>query len=276
MEGSCTMPYERELQAALQAADRASGRILELYETFVAIPDARADITTEADRDSQELILQTLRQHFSADAYCAEEQTPTLAACARSGERIWVIDPIDGTRGFAQKNGEFSVMIGLVDHGEPALGVVLEPATGRLTYAIRGNGCWRMDGGSEKPIACRVSTTPDLAKATLVESHSRSPGPTRQAAALGPAKAVQTHSAGVKLARVARGDADVYVNHYPNFHDWDICAGHILVEEAGGRVTGLKGQLIRYGGPMAAQRIGLLASNSKLHDAALERLRDIF
>jgi 3'(2'), 5'-bisphosphate nucleotidase len=270
------MPYEQELQTALEAASRASRRILELYETFVAILDARADITTEADRDSQELILQTLRQRFSADAFCAEEQTPTLAACARSGERIWVIDPIDGTRGFAQKNGEFSIMIGLVDRGEPALGVVLEPATKRLTYAVRGSGCWRKDGEAAKPIACRVNIQADLAKATLVESHSRSPGPTRQAAALQPARAVQTHSAGVKLARVARGDAEVYVNHYPNFHDWDICAGHILVEEAGGRVTGLKGQLIRYGSPMAAQRMGLLASNGELHDAALERLRDVF
>src|SRR5438270_417511 len=139
------MPYEVELQAALEAAGQASRRILELYEPFVAIPDARADITTEADRDSQELILQAL--------------------------------------------------------------------------------------------------------------HARRPAnvPSRQAVALQPARVEQTHSAGVKLARVARGEADIYVNHYPNFHDWDICAGHILVVEAGGRATGLKGQAIRYGLPGAPQ-----------------------
>jgi 3'(2'), 5'-bisphosphate nucleotidase len=271
-----TMPYERELESALASAGRAGQRILELYEPFVAIPDARADITTEADRDSQELILQTLRRDFSADAFCAEEQTPTLAACARSGERVWVIDPIDGTRGFAQKNGEFSIMIALVDRGEIALGLVLEPATGRLTYAVRGRGCFRRDGGEEAAIACRVSGQSELAKAILVESHSRSSGWSRQAAALQPAHVDQTHSAGVKLARVARGEADLYVNHYPNFHDWDICAGHILVVEAGGRVTGLKGQPIRYGSPAAAQHMGLLASNGKVHDASLERLRDVF
>jgi 3'(2'), 5'-bisphosphate nucleotidase len=270
------MPYEVELQAALEAAGEASRRILELYEPFVAIPDARADITTEADRDSQELILQALHARFPADAFCAEEQTPTLAACARSGERLWIIDPIDGSRGFAQKNGQFSVMVALVERGEMALGVVLEPATRRLTYAVRGGGCWARDGDAEEA-TCHVSRVAELGKATLIQSHTRPANvPSRQAVALQPARVEQTHSAGVKLARVARGEADLYVNHYPNFHDWDICAGHILVVEAGGRATGLKGQAIRYGLPGAHQRVGMIASNGLLHEAAVERLRDVF
>jgi 3'(2'), 5'-bisphosphate nucleotidase len=271
------MPYETELEVALEAAARAARHILVLYEKFVAIPNARADITTEADRDSQELILQALHARFPADAFCAEEQTPTLAACARTGARTWVIDPIDGTRGFAQKNGQFSVMIGLLDGSEVALGVVLEPASWRLTWAVRGGGCWKRDGESGQPEPCRVTATPTLAKATMVQSHTR-PGtpPSRQSVALQPARVEETHSAGVKLARVARGEADLYVNHYPNFHDWDICAGHVLVTEAGGRVTGLKGQPIRYGTLGADQRVGLIASNGVLHDAAVAILRDVF
>src|SRR5439155_123979 len=83
-------------------------------------PDARADITTEVDRQSQEAILGSLRRRFPGDALCAEEETPTLAAAARSGPRVWVVDPIDGTRGFAQKNGEFSVMIALLEEGRVA------------------------------------------------------------------------------------------------------------------------------------------------------------
>jgi 3'(2'), 5'-bisphosphate nucleotidase len=271
------MPHEKDLEVALESAARASRRILELYASFVAIPDARADITTEADRDSQELILQTLHRHFPSDGFCAEEQTPTLEACARSGERVWVIDPIDGTRGFAQKNGEFSIMIGLLERGEVVLGVVMEPALGRYTYAVRDGGCWGRQGEASAAVPCKVSSAATLAEATLVQSHTRSPDvPSQQAVALQPARVVQTHSAGVKLARVARGEADIYVNHYPNFHDWDICAGHILVREAGGRVTGLKGQKIIYGTPSAAQRVGLIASNGLIHDAALEKLRDVF
>src|SRR5262245_42799845 len=264
------MPYDQELQLALAAAARASARILELYAGFVPIPDARADISTRADRDSQEIILQALREQVPDDAYCAEEQTPTLAACRREGPRVWVIDPIDGTRGFAQKNGEFPVMIGLAVDGVAVLGVVHEPVPGRVTYAVRGEGCWRREGAAE-PAVCRVSTQADLAGATLTQSRSRPGQPSRQALALGVANVHETHSAGVKLARVARGAADLYVNHYPNFHDWDIAAGHILVEEAGGRVTGLHGQSIRYGRAGAEQCHGLLASNGVVHAAALER-----
>ncbi len=168
-------------------------------------------------------------------------------------------------------------MIALVDRGEMALGVVLEPATGRWTYAVRGEGCRQRDGETGPVRACHVTARASLAEAILVESHSRVPGGiSRQAAALNPARVDQTHSAGVKLARVARGMADLYVNHYPHFHDWDICAGHILVVEAGGRVTGMKGEPIRYGAARAEQRLGLLASNGPLHEAAVERLRVAF
>jgi 3'(2'), 5'-bisphosphate nucleotidase len=265
------MRFEHELAVALEAARAAGRHILSAYADFQAIPDARADITTAADRESQEIILQQVRQAFPTDALCAEERTPTLASAPHSGPRLWVVDPIDGTRGFAQKNGEFSVMIAFLEEGRLAVGVVLEPVPQRLTYAVRGEGCWRRDADAE-PLSCRVSATANLAEATLVQSHSR--GPSRQALALAPGRVVHTHSAGVKLARVARGDADLYVNHYPNFHDWDIAAGHILVEEAGGTVTGLKGQTIHYGSPGADQRVGLLASNGVLHAAALARLAD--
>jgi 3'-phosphoadenosine 5'-phosphosulfate (PAPS) 3'-phosphatase len=119
-------------------------------------------------------------------------------------------------------------------------------------------------------VRCQVSTVDTLAAATLTQSRSRSPDqPTRPVRLLRPARVVETYSAGIKLALVARGEADVYVNTYDAFHDWDICAGHLLVEEAGGRVTGLAGQELRYGLPGALQANGLLASNGRLQDAAL-------
>ena len=269
------MRYARELAIALEAAAAASARILEIYATFKAIPDARADITTQADRDSQELILQTLRRHFPDDALCAEEATPTLADAPKTGPRMWVVDPIDGTRGFAQKNGEFSVMIAFLDEGKVSVGVVLEPAASRLTYAVRGDGCWRRDGEGEA-IRCHVTKNDDLTSLTMTQSRSKPGVVTRQVQRLRPTKVIETHSAGVKLAKVARGEADLYVNHYPNFHDWDIAAGHVLVEEAGGRVTGMRGQAIRYGVGEADQRVGLLASNDLLHEGALVALVGAF
>lgn len=269
------MAYEKELQAALASANEAGAKILELYSVFEAIPDARADITTQADRDSQEIILQSLRRAFPDDALCAEEATPTLALAPRTGTRVWVVDPIDGTRGFAQKNGEFSVMIALVEQGQVVVGVVLEPAVGRVTYATKGGGCWSKDG-EQDPKRCRVSPTQDLTTATLTQSRSKPGFVSKQVRQLKPARIVETHSAGVKLAKVARGEVDYYVNHYPNFHDWDIAAGHILVEEAGGKVSGIRGQPIVYGSAGTDQRLGMVATNGVLHEAVVAGLQEVF
>jgi 3'(2'), 5'-bisphosphate nucleotidase len=268
------MRYDRELQAALDAAAQAAEVVLAAYHDFVPIPDAPASISTQADRDSQETILRFLQRLFPDDAYCAEESTPSLDR-SRTAARTWVVDPIDGTRGFAQKNGEFSVMVGLIEDGRVAVGVVLEPASWRLTYASLGAGCWKRDGRDGDLVRCRVTATADLSAATLVQSRTKG-HPWPHQTALAPAKVEETHSAGVKLARVARGEADLYVNHYRNFHDWDVCAGQVLVEEAGGKVTTFRGKPVVYGKSGADQRDGLLASNGVLHDAAVARLRGGF
>lgn len=267
------MNYDRELAAARAAADKAAEVILDLYSRFEAIADAPASITTAADRESQETILNQLREQFPDDAFRAEELTPTLSEVPNVGPRLWVIDPIDGTRGFARKNGEFSVMIALAEAGEPVVGVVLEPATGVCTFAVRGGGCWRCDTGGE-PVAVRVRETSTLAEATLVESHSNpARGPTLPVQRLKPRAVVETYSAGIKLARVARGEADLYVSTYDSMNDWDLAAGHVLVAEAGGRVSTLDGRPLRYGEANPGHAGGLLASNGRLHDAALAAMR---
>src|SRR5262249_13783379 len=154
------------------------------------------------------------------DRFCAEENTG-YASPAEPSERTWVIDPIDGTRGFAKKNGEFSVMIGLLDNDQIVLGVVLEPARRRLCYAVRGGGCWTQDGDVAGPARCQVSRTATLGAATLTQSHSkRSSAPAQEVRALAPRQTIETYSAGIKLAQVARGEADLYLNTYPEFHDW--------------------------------------------------------
>ncbi len=265
------MSYERELQAALEAVDQAGRAVLAQYDRFQKIADAPASITTDADREAQEIILSHVHRTFPQDALCAEEATPTLAGSARTGPRLWVVDPIDGTRGFARKNGEFSLMVGFIDNGQIMVGVVAEPALGRLTYGVRGGGCWQRDRGQPEASRCRVSSVSQLSQATVTQSrsHHGSP-PSPELTALKPARVIETYSAGIKLVQVARGEADLYLNTYQKFHDWDICAGHILVEEAGGKATGLGGQELRYGLPGAPQTFGLLASNGVLHQAALK------
>ncbi len=265
-----------ELELALAAAQKASDYLLAEYERFQVIPDAPADISTEADRQSQEIILKAIQAAFPNDALCAEESTATLGTATHVGTRTWIVDPIDGTRGFARKNGEFSIMIGFVEDGIIQVGVVAQPAVGRITYASRGEGCWRLDGGAA-PIRCRVTPVGDLHLATLTQSRSRDAGKrSKWAEALNPSRIVESYSAGIKLALVARGEADIYLNTYEAFHDWDICAGHILVTEAGGSVTDINGHDLVYGTPGAWQKNGLLATNGSLHREVcgiIERIR---
>lgn len=266
------MDFHLELAAARAAADAAGRIILNLYASFERIADAPSSISTQADRDAQDAILNHLAARFPGDAYRAEESTPTLARLLRHGPRLWVIDPIDGTRGFAMKNGEFSVMIALCVDGEAVVGVVAEPAGGRATYAVRGAGCWCDDGRGAR--AVRVSRVADLSGATLTQSHTKPQrGPQRAVVALAPRRVLETYSAGVKLALVARGEADLYPCDYDALNDWDLAAGHVLVDEAGGRVTDLRGRPIRYGSEPPAPPFGVLATNGLLHDTVLARLR---
>ena len=265
-----------EFEIALKAARSAGQYLMQAYERFQVIADAPADITTDADRQAQEIILQTIRQAFPGDSLCAEETTATLQGTAANGARLWIVDPIDGTRGFARKNGEFSVMIAFVENGVIGVGVVFQPAVARLTYAMRGQGCWRVDGSDPTPHRCQVTPIVDLSKSTLTQSRSRDPNkPSKWVEKIGPAKVVETYSAGIKLALVARGEADIYLNTYEAFHDWDIAAGDILVTEAGGRVTGTGGQVLHYGLAGAWQKNGLLATNGGLHGATLGVIRSV-
>ena len=263
------MRFEKEIRSAIDAAREAGQLIRDDYRSFVSIPDAPADITTETDRRAQELILRSLQKIFPDDSYCAEETTPSLLQSNQAGTRQWIVDPIDGTRGFAKKNGEFSVMIGLVADGEVVVGVVYEPVLDRLTYAYLGGGCWVSSCGS-KPSRVEASKRTHLNESTLVQSHSKTRS--EMVESIEPARIIETYSAGIKLALVARGEAELYVNTYQAFHDWDICAGHVLVTEAGGQVTTLRGAKISYGGPDHVQNGGLLASNRLVHPEALRLL----
>lgn len=266
------MDYTHELREALAAAATAGRYLVAEYAAFTAIPDAPAHISTHADRGAQEIILQHLRAAFPADGLVAEETTPTAAEAPADAPRKWVVDPIDGTKGFAIKNGEFSVMIGLTVGDRPVVGVVLEPTKNRVTYAAAGQGCWRQDGDAES-VKCVVTKCDSLAAATLTQSHSK-PGKTKQMVTrLGPARVAETYSAGIKLALVARGEADVYVNSYPEFHDWDVCAGEVLVIEAGGVVSEFDGGTVRYGQRGAKRRGGLVACTPGLHAEVVGKLR---
>ncbi|MEZ6142270.1 MAG: 3'(2'),5'-bisphosphate nucleotidase CysQ [Zavarzinella sp.] len=268
------MNFQTELSAAMEAARRASDYLQNAYREFIAIPDAPVNISTEADRKSQELILHFLHDQFPNDGLCGEENTAlrTTVNGGAAPERWWVVDPIDGTRGFAKKNDQFSVMIALREQQQILVGVVIEPATNRLTYASLGSGCW-FQVGDNAPQRCAVTTTNVISKAVLAMSHLK-PGVEHRLLNMIPHRQVlETYSAGIKLAMVARGEADCYPNDYAAISDWDLCAGHLLVTEAGGVFTTFRGEPLVYGQPNFCINQPTIASNGLLHEQLLHAVR---
>jgi 3'(2'), 5'-bisphosphate nucleotidase len=258
-----------DLDLALSLALAGGAEALRLYDELPLVADAPADISTAADHAVQAILVDALLRERPGDGILAEEAT-RLALPDPRGRRHWSIDPIDGSRGFARKNGEYAIQLALVgDDGLPLVGVVYEPAPRRLTWASRGGGCWLREAAGE-PRRAAVSTTagrPDV----LAISRSRKP---EQVDALlrgfGATRALPTYSAGIKLAQVARGEADLYLGDYLTLHDWDVAPGHLLVAEAGGRVTDVDGRPVRYaGGGSSLGGRGLMASNGRVHAAAL-------
>lgn len=267
--------YDRELHLTLRTIRRAGDEILRRYASFERIEDAPADISTEADKASQELILEAVHQAFPGDGMCAEEASARFETAAAGAERLWVVDPIDGTRGFARKNGEFSVMVALVEAGEVVVGAVHEPAVDRLTWAVRGEGCRVQEASDAQPRSCAVSAVAGAPRVLAMSRSQGDEGERRLLEATGAERAIRTYSAGIKLAQVARGEADLYLGDYLTLRDWDVAAGHVLVTEAGGRVTSIDGEPIRYDGSgksLCAR--GIVASNGGVHEAALAAIAD--
>lgn len=264
--------YARELDLTLRTIRRAGDEILRRYASFERIEDAPADISTAADKASQELILDAVHRAFPGDGMCAEEASARFATAATGAPRFWVVDPIDGTRGFARKNGEFSIMIALVEAGEAVVGAVHEPAADRLTWAVLGEGCRVEERGGE-PRPCTVSTVAGAPRVLAMSRSQGDAGERRLLEALAAERAVRTYSAGIKLAQVARGEADLYLGDYLTLRDWDVAAGHVLVTEAGGMVTSVDGDPVRYDGSGKSLRgRGIVASNGGVHAAALDAI----
>jgi 3'(2'), 5'-bisphosphate nucleotidase len=269
---------DRELDEVLRIARRASDLVRAVYATpFTVELKGPDDPVTRADREANELICTALAASFPGDAILAEESVPESAAeVARlaAQERVWFVDPLDGTREFADKNGEFAVMIGLAVRGRAALGVVVMPVNGeaiagRVAPDPQTPGAFAEDaGGARRPLT--VSTLRDAREATIMVSRSHRPAmldPLIQH--LGIPRVVPCGSVGVKVARLVLGHADLYVHGGGGAKRWDSCAPEAVLAAAGGRFTDLAGAPIDYASADLVLRNGIIASNGALHEAVL-------
>jgi 3'(2'), 5'-bisphosphate nucleotidase len=266
--------YDHELRVALDLAREAGAAILEFYEGPLQIEQKSGfndrEPVTEADLVANELIVKALRKEFPNDGLLAEESVDTAHRLDK--RRVWMIDPLDGTNGFIDGNGDFAVQIGLAQDGQCVLGVVYQPLTDVLYHAVVGQGAWIIRPDL-KPERAAVSNQNELSLMRLAASRShRSPRMDKVVKAFKVKEEIRRGSVGIKVGLIVEQQCDLYVHLSPRTKQWDTCAPEIILTEAGGRLTDLFGRPLTYNSPEVQNRNGIIASNGVAHDRIVDTL----
>lgn len=229
------------------AITRQAGELVQaIYQSDFEVRGKQdASPVTEADERAEALILKALALRTPEIAVISEEAA-AAGHIPEVGQRFWLVDPLDGTKEFISRNGEFTVNIALIEQGQPVLGVVLAPALDRLFAGARGCGAFIEEAGVRRPIACRAISDEGL---DVVASRSHGDAQALDAF-LGARKVRSLKSAGssLKICLVAAGEADLYPR-LGRTMEWDIAAGHAVLAAAGGALCTLQDQPLHYGKP---------------------------
>lgn len=229
-----------DIEKVKSVARRAGAMILEVYGTEFSV-DIKADQSplTEADRRSNQVIVDGLREDYPDVPLISEELAEVDYEERKDWPWFWLIDPLDGTKEFIKRNGEFTVNIALVDGNSPVLGVVYQPVGDRLFWAVKGQGAWLVENGGG-PVRLRGGAHySDKDQVTVVASRSHLTDQVKEFVEKLEAegKSVEFRAAGssLKLCLVARGEADVYPRLGPTM-EWDTAAAHAVALESGRKV----------------------------------------
>lgn len=235
------------LLAELSAIARIAGNeAMEIYATDFAVHDKDdKSPVTEADERVEAVILQRLAA-LTPDIPIISEEAAAAGHIPDVDSRFWLVDPLDGTKEFIKRNGEFTINIALIEQGRPVLGVVYAPALDRLFRGAEGIGAFLEQGGVCRPITCRAVPAAGL---TVVGSRSHGDAEAMNSFLAG-RTVVEQKSAGssLKFCLVAAGEADLYPR-LGRTMEWDTAAGHAVLLAAGGSVNTLDGSALQYGKP---------------------------
>lgn len=250
---------QQALSAAKAAAHQAGEVVLSYYKSRYVVQSKGVDNpVTEADLAVNRVLHETLMAALP-DAGWLSEESPENAARLRQ-DHLWIVDPLDGTKEFIQGIDEFVIAIALVVKRQVSVAVTYNPVRREMFSACRGEGAFCND----RPI--RVTSTPHLPGAVVLASRSETGRGEwerfRDILTIRPMGSVA-----YKLAQVAQGACDVTFSLVPK-SEWDLCAGTLLVAEAGGRVTDLQGAPLKFNQPNPLYQ-GVLATNGRLHEQVL-------
>src|SRR5688572_818484 len=236
-------------EGAIALARDAAAAILGIYDSAFAVEHkADASPLTAADLAAHRILVDGLERLTPDIPVLSEEAAEDATWNVRHGwNRLWLVDPLDGTREFVKRNGEFSVNLALIEDGVPVFGIVQAPVTGALWHATRGVGAFRRDGDAEEPLRVR---RPALAPLRVAASRSHRDARTEafiarlSASVQGQVEPIGLGSS-LKFCKLAEGGMDVYPRFGPT-SEWDTAAGQCVLEGAGGIVVDPRGRPLRY------------------------------
>ncbi|MEI2431107.1 3'(2'),5'-bisphosphate nucleotidase CysQ [Lysobacter yananisis] len=237
------------VEGAIAIARVAAAAILDIYDGEFAV-ERKADASplTAADLAAHHAILAGLARLTPDIPVLSEESADEVGVEQRRGwERLWLVDPLDGTREFVKRNGEFSVNLALIERGEPVFGVVLAPVGGALWHGARGGHAYRRDGEQERRIQVQAPPAQPLRVAASRSHHSqRSDDFLARAHREAPGGiAMVSLGSSLKFCRIAEGSLDLYPRFGPT-SEWDTAAGQCVLEAAGGELLDPQGRPFRY------------------------------
>lgn len=263
MNATTVFAYEKELALAEEAAREAGSAIMGLFKGKYDVQEkSKNNPVTSADLEANRIIRDKIKKAFPEDGWLSEEDQDTSRRL--SLERVWVVDPIDGTKEFIEGIPQFAISIAFVVDGRPMVAVIYNPAKGRLYKAAAGRGAF-LNGQ-----AIRVTTRDDVDGALLLVS--RSEPQKRFQIFVDHCEIKPIGSIAYRLAKVASGDGDGTVT-FRTIHEWDICAGVLMVLEAGGKVIDGNGQPLLFNRELPKHR-GVVAANDGLADGLQALWRD--
>jgi myo-inositol-1(or 4)-monophosphatase len=248
-----SFPYREELETAERAARRAGAAIMALFKGSYDVHEkSKNNPVTTADLEANRLIRETIRDRFPADAWLSEEDKD--GAERLQNARVWVIDPIDGTKEFIEGVPQFAVSIAFVENGRPKAAVVFNPAQEQLYKAAEGRGAFL----NEQPIHVTARSTVDGARLLV----SRSEPQRKFQVFVQRCEIKPIGSIAYRLAKVAAGHGDGTLT-FRSIYEWDVCAGVLMVEAAGGRVVDGSGKDLQFNQREPRHR-GVVAANAPL------------
>ncbi len=244
MDFTDSAAQQRFIEPLRALAEQAGEAIMEIYETPFEVEHKQDNSPlTAADRASHEIICTGLAKLEPRLPLLSEESPPEEVAERLSWRRYWLIDPLDGTKEFVKRNGEFTVNIALIENHRPVLGIVRAPALDLEYVGATAAGAW-VRRGNGRPQAIATASAPD-GRLRIVGSRSHPSGAlATYLARLGPHE-LKPMGSSLKICLVADGQADIYPRLGPT-SEWDTAAAQAVLESAGGNMISLDGQKLRY------------------------------